>query len=103
MSSRSDRFSSDGLAIGELQTVEQQNGSPVVVEEIELSRNQLTVADGDTQPFETTVEPTTDPGRYRLVYMLYRGEPPRNPKLSTAYREVHLWIEITDESTDETG
>jgi hypothetical protein len=30
---------------------------------------------------------------------LYRGQPPADPTVENAYREVHLWIDVLDPST----
>jgi len=37
----------------------------------------------------------SEPGNYRLVYLLYRGEPPAEPRIDNAYRELHLWINVS--------
>lgn len=31
----------------------------------------------------------------RLQYLLYRGSPPATSTQSNAYREVHLWVNVT--------
>lgn len=82
--------------VGQLQQIDQQDGTFVVTQRTEISRDELSVAANETERLNTTVEPEMDTGDYRLVYLLYRGEPPENPEISNAYREVHLWITITE-------
>jgi len=31
---------------------------------------------------------------YDTLYLVYRGTPPADPSVDTAYREVHLWISV---------
>jgi uncharacterized membrane protein len=39
-----------------------------------------------------------DGERLRLIYLLYRGDAPAAPSTATAYREVHLWVNVTASS-----
>lgn len=82
--------------VGELQQVERQNQTVLVTDRMEIYREQLTVGDGETVRIDTSVEPNTAAGTYRLIYLLYRGDAPSNPQITTAYREVHLWVEVTE-------
>ena len=107
--------------IGELQEVDQQDGAVIVENRTELSREQVSLADGETHQLNTTVEPDLDSSNvtsdnatsgnatatnvtsnnetadeYRLVYLLYRGDPPQEPQIANAYREIHLWITVVD-------
>jgi uncharacterized membrane protein len=41
------------------------------------------------------VTPTLTGQRLRLAYLLYRGSPPPDPTVENAYREVHLWINVS--------
>ena len=102
--------------IGELQDVDQQDGAVVVENRTEFTREQVSLDDGETYQLNTTVEPDLDSrnatsgtvtatnvssnnetaDEYRLVYLLYRGEPPQEPQIANAYREIHLWITVID-------
>jgi len=31
----------------------------------------------------------------RLTFLLYRDSPPQNPSVDTAYREIHLRVNVT--------
>jgi hypothetical protein len=37
--------------------------------------------------------------RLRLTYLLYRGAPPQTPTTDNAYRELHLWVNVTQEGS----
>ncbi|QLH84929.1 DUF1616 domain-containing protein [Halosimplex pelagicum] len=42
-----------------------------------------------------TVAPTFEGQDLRLLFLLYRGSPPEEPSIDNAYREVHLWVNVT--------
>ena len=80
----------------ELQRVEfTANNSTRVLEERELQRFSPTVGANETwmQPHE--VQPTLTGERLRLAYLLYVDEAPAEPSVANAYREVHLWVNVT--------
>lgn len=81
--------------VGQLQQTSQENGTVVVEERAELAREELVIAAGETQRYNMTIEPDVPNGDYRLVFLLYKNGPPQEPQMSNAYREVHLWVEIT--------
>ena len=60
-----------------------------------LRRFSPTVAHNETWERGHTVEPTLTGERLRLIYLLYRGDAPATPSTETAYREVHLWVNVT--------
>jgi uncharacterized membrane protein len=41
------------------------------------------------------VTPELTGDRMRLTYMLYRGAPPATPTTDNAYRELHLWVNVS--------
>ncbi|RDZ95950.1 hypothetical protein DEQ92_21610, partial [Haloferax sp. Atlit-6N] len=66
-----------------------------------LQREQLTRFDPTLDANETwhqphTVRPTLTGERLRLTYLLYRGSPPQQPSVDSAYRETHLWLNVTE-------
>jgi uncharacterized membrane protein len=61
----------------------------------ELGRFAPALAHNETWERQHTVEPTLTGERLRLIYFLYRGAPPATPSVETAYREVHLWVNVT--------
>lgn len=70
-------------------------GDATVVEETELQRFEMQVGQNETELREHTVEPTLLGTDLRLVYLLYQGDPPRNPSVDNAYRDVHLLINVS--------
>lgn len=79
-----------------LHRVQVQNNSTTVLEVEELDRYRTQLAHNETWHLEHNVTPTMTGRSLRLTYMLYRGDAPANPSVDTAYRELHLWINVTD-------
>ena len=77
---------------------ESENVTVRVDEEHELFRVRQRVADNETWHYRYTVTPTLTGERLRLVYLLYRGDAPATPSAESAYREVHLWVNVTARS-----
>jgi len=82
--------------IGELQRVERADGLTVQSRQ-EIVRERLPLPDGETGRVNATVS-ASETGNYRLVYLLYDGDPPDQPRASTADEEIHLWIDVDDRS-----
>jgi uncharacterized membrane protein len=81
----------------ELHRVERANNSTRILEREELSQ----FATGELAHNETwirrhNVSPTMTGERLRLTYMLYRGDVPAEPTPENAYRELHLWVNVTE-------
>jgi uncharacterized membrane protein len=84
--------------IAELQEVQLtgSNGTNVsVTNASELGRYSVRLGDNETDQRRFDVRPTTTGERLRLAFLLYRGEPPADPSVETAYRETHLWVNVT--------
>lgn len=87
--------------VGELQRVEQaDNGQLQVVEEEELVRQEMTVADGQNATQNLTVEPTLTGGNLRMAFFLYKGDVPENPSADTAYRTIYRWVTVNGGGND---
>lgn len=67
-----------------------------VLEAVELTRFRQSMNHSETEHIEHAVEPTFSGERLRLTYLVYRGTPPADPSVDTAYREVHLWISVPE-------
>lgn len=87
--------------VTELQRVQIHNNSTSVQEERELRRLRTRLAHNETWHLQHNVTPTMTGTRLRLTYLLYKGTPPAEPTVDNAYREVHLWINVTAESTQQ--
>ena len=79
----------------ELQRVQVENNSTTVLEEEELRRFTPSVDDNATWMQKHNVTPTMTGERLRLTYLLYKGSPPNEPTTDNAYRELHLWVNVS--------
>ena len=78
------------------QQVSTVNNTTTMQAETELQRLRFTVEAGETRRVRHTVTPRLSGQEFRLVYLLYKGDPPANPTTKNAYRELHLWINVSD-------
>lgn len=85
----------DYVVLVRLQRVEVQNGSARVVASQRLERFQIRADAGETMYRNHTVTPTMTGGELRLQYLLFVGEVPANPSSSNAYRQAHVWVNVT--------
>jgi uncharacterized membrane protein len=79
----------------ELQRVNVENNSTRVLETSELGRYSPRVAHNETWRTTHDVRPTLTGDRLRLAFLLYEGDAPARPTVETAYRETHLWVNVT--------
>lgn len=63
----------------------------------ELNRFEVGVDDGVRAYVEHEVTPTATGENLRINYLLYRGEAPPDPNTETAYRHVHVWVDVVDD------
>ena len=66
-----------------------------VMESARLNTYTETTAPGDTWQQRHTITPVLEGERLRLTYLLYRDSPPEQPTVDNAYRETHIWIDVT--------
>jgi uncharacterized membrane protein len=81
----------------QLQEVQVEGNETVVLERQELDRFTSPVI-GDNGTWQRTYEirPTSTGEQLRLQYLLYRGEPPASPTQANSYRDLHLWVNVTE-------
>jgi len=84
--------------IVELQEVTVENESATVHGSEELLQRQPTVSDGETWHDELSITPETEGEQLRLTFMLFEGDAPSDPMIDDAYRETHLWIDVSSDS-----
>lgn len=86
----------------ELQRLETDGGERVVTEETELDRFRRTVDPGQrVRTLRTVRAGSAFTGRgLRLAFLLYPGDPPPDPGVDNAYREVHLWVDVPGPGAD---
>ena len=79
----------------ELQEVAIEGDSTTVLERDELHRQQIIVGDGDSAHEEVSITPERDGDQLRLAFMLFKNEPPAEPTIDNAYRQNHLWVNVS--------
>ncbi|WP_266081681.1 DUF1616 domain-containing protein [Haladaptatus caseinilyticus] len=82
-----------------LQQVSVTNNTTQVKNTQELKRFQTTLDDNSTWRKKHTISPSMTGTRLRLQYLLYKGSVPANPSQKSAYRELHLWVNVSDSGT----
>lgn len=78
-----------------LQRVMTSNGTAQVVEVRELDRFRITLAANRTWTDTYAITPTMQGDDLRLQFILYRGDAPEEVNRETAYRRLHLWIDVS--------
>lgn len=81
--------------VATLERVDQGGGELTVTESEELTRFHGAVVAGETWTEPHTVAPEMSGEDLRLHYYLYKGgTAPSTPDASTAYRDLHLWMDV---------
>lgn len=80
--------------VAELQRVETRGDTVAVLERDRLFEERETVAAGGTWLMEHTVAPAMTGSDLRLTYHVYRGEPPADPGVDSAYRTTYVWVDV---------
>jgi len=80
-----------------LQWLDERSNETRVLGQRRLDRFSVTLAPGESIRRSRSVAPTRVGRDLRLTYLLYRGAAPRNPTVENAYREVHLFIDVSQE------
>lgn len=78
-----------------VQDVRVENNSTTVLSQQRLRQFNPQLTHNETWQQQHTVAPTMGGEDLRLTYLLYRGTPPANPTTENAYRELHLWVNVT--------
>lgn len=78
-----------------LQNVTMRNNSTMVNDQQRLQRFKTTLGHNETWQTTHTITPEMTGERLRVLYLLYKDGAPSNPTANNAYREVHLWINVT--------
>jgi len=85
----------DYTVVVELQQVETGESSTVVLQREKLRQMSTRIGAGKTWTRRHTLEPEMTGEDLRLVYYVYIGDAPDEPSLDTAYRSVHLWVDVS--------
>ena len=82
--------------VTQLQAVEVGDETVTVTDARELDRFSRELSDGASVNLTREITPRELSGeRLRIQFLLYRGEVPDAPHPSSAYRETHLWVNVT--------
>lgn len=81
--------------VAELQRVERTDGTVTVQTTRRLATMQASAAPGETARVSHQLGPLEPGSDYRVVYLLYAGDPPPNPSRENARRSVRLYIDVT--------
>ena len=68
------------------------------IEMAELDRTTTTVAPGEREIHDHEIEPPMVGENLRVSYYLYRGEADGTPTEESAYRYLHIWVDVTESS-----
>ena len=81
----------------ELQRLGTVDGERTVVKETTLDRFEAAVEPGQREQIRRTMTPdsTLTGDDLRLAFLLYKGTPPSDPTTANAYREVHVWVDVS--------
>jgi len=68
-----------------------------LVRATDIDRRTMTVPAGGERREQVPVTLGSDPGdgRHRLSFLLYQGQPPAETTPETAYRETHIWVNVS--------
>jgi uncharacterized membrane protein len=79
----------------ELHDVETENNETRILDRERLRTFEVQTEHNETWQRQHSVTPELTGERMRLTYMLYQGSPPTTPTTDNAYRELHLWVNVT--------
>lgn len=85
----------------QLQRIEGLPTDENVTQRVEIDRFATALAHNETQIIERdlTVTDTLTGEDLRLEFLLYRDSPPEEPTGDTAYRNIHIWVDIQNSGT----
>lgn len=74
----------------------QQVDAGTVTDSRQLHRFETTLRPGERWQQAHELRPVFEDGRVRIQYLVYRGDPPAEPTVENAYRELHVWVRIAE-------
>ena len=80
--------------IVQLEHVDHDSGE--VLESVELDRFERTLEHGNESVEERPIQPTLEGEQLRLTVLLYKDDPPSEPTVENAYRDVYAWIDVVE-------
>lgn len=86
--------------VAELQRVRQAENGLTVVDQQRVATFEPRVSAGESWQARHGVAPSMTGRNLRLVYFLYRTDPPSDPTTESADEFVHVWINVSSEAAD---
>jgi Predicted membrane protein len=80
----------------QLQEIRTEGNSTIIEDRTEIDRFTTSVAHNETYQERRTIVPTRTAEDLRVKYLLYTDEVPQAPTAETAYRDLHLYMNVTD-------
>lgn len=76
----------------------ESNGTVVIAGDRRLLTEEIPVSDGESERLSHTLSLSTERSvdRIRLTYLLYTDGVPETPSRENAYRELHLWLTVSE-------
>lgn len=87
--------STDYTVVVQLQAGQRTDDGFEVTNERRLTTFEGTVPAGETTRFSHELGPFEPGQQYRVVYLLYAGDPPADPTRENAQRSLRLWLTVT--------
>lgn len=89
------------VVVLELQRVDRVGNETRVREEVTLDSFTARLAHNETRHTRYQINPRITGTRLRLAFLLYVDSPPRDPTVENAYRELQLWVNVTEPGSGE--
>lgn len=83
----------------QLERIDEADGELRRIETSELDRTSVTIDNGERVVRDHQIQPPLIGDDLRLTYYLYVGDAPADPDQESAYRSLHIWLDVTP--TDE--
>lgn len=81
--------------VSSIQRVAVANNTTRVLEEERLDTFSTRLQHNETRHQEHEVSPSLTGDDLRLTYLLYKESPPADPNAENAYRELHIWVNVS--------
>lgn len=78
-----------------LQKFDVSDGTREITEQEAVETFQGTLAHNESRLWSHQVTPTVTGERVRLTYLLFQDSVPAEPSVENAYRETHLWVNVS--------
>jgi uncharacterized membrane protein len=72
------------------------SGTGAIADTVERNRATVALGHGEQTRLEHVISPSNASERFRVAYLVYRDEPPENPTMDSAYRSVHVTVELQE-------